>query len=129
MASWPSFAVGRPATAYGLLLARPPEPHYLLRKMNAAIASGPSPMMQVHAAARAAAPGHLVLYRVGEFYEVLGDDAPVVSRALGLQLTRRRQKDAPDVPMCGIPAGSADGMVARLLSAGHKVAISEQPPE
>jgi DNA mismatch repair protein MutS len=86
-------------------------------------------MMQAHAAARAAAPGHLVLFRVGEFYEVLGDDAPVVSRALGLQLTRRRQKDAPDVPMCGIPAGSADGMVARLLSAGHKVAISEQPPE
>jgi len=37
--------------------------------------SGPSPMMQAHAAVRAAAPGHLVLYRVGEFYEVLGDDA------------------------------------------------------
>ncbi|MDO9714180.1 DNA mismatch repair protein MutS, partial [Paracraurococcus lichenis] len=97
--------------------------------MTAATAMGPSPMMQAYAGVRAAAPGHLVLYRVGEFYEVLGDDAAVVSRALGLQLTRRRQKDAPDVPMCGIPAGSADGMVARLLAAGHKVAISEQPPE
>lgn len=86
-------------------------------------------MMQAHAAVRAAAPGHLVLFRVGEFYEVLGNDAPLVSRALSLQLTRRRQKDAPDVPMCGIPAGSADSMVARLLSAGHKVAISEQPSE
>ncbi|TDH60461.1 DNA mismatch repair protein MutS [Dankookia rubra] len=97
--------------------------------MNVAVASGPSPMMLAHAAVRATARGHLVLYRVGEFYEVLGEDAPLVSRALGLQLTRRRQKDAPDVPMCGIPAGSAEGMVARLLAAGHKVAISEQPPE
>jgi DNA mismatch repair protein MutS len=86
-------------------------------------------MMQAHAAVRAAAPGHSVLYRVGEFYEVLGNDAPLVARVLGLQLTRRRQKDASDIPMCGIPAGSMDGMVARLLSAGHKVAISEQPPE
>ena len=53
-------------------------------------------MMVAYAAARTAAPGHLVLYRVGEFYEVLLDDAVVVSRALGIQLTRRRQKDAAD---------------------------------
>ena len=86
-----------------------------------------SPMMLAHAAARAAAPGHLVLYRVGEFYEVLGDDATVVSRALGIQLTRRRQKDAPDIPMCGIPAGAAGSVINRLLTAGHKVALSEQP--
>jgi len=87
----------------------------------------PSPMMLAHAAARAAAPGYLVLYRVGEFYEVLRDDAAVVSRALGIQLTRRRQKDAPDIPMCGIPAGTAGSAINRLLAAGHKVALSEQP--
>jgi DNA mismatch repair protein MutS len=86
-------------------------------------------MMLAHAAAAATAPGHLVFYRVGEFYEVLGADAPVVARALGLQLTRRRQKDAPDVPMCGVPAGTAPSAVARLLAAGHKVALSEQPSE
>ncbi|MBL6082518.1 DNA mismatch repair protein MutS [Belnapia sp. T18] len=84
-------------------------------------------MMQAYAALRTAAPDHLILYRVGEFYEILGPDAQAVSRALGLQLTRRRQRDAADVPMCGIPAGSAEGMIARLLSAGHKVAVSEQP--
>ena len=84
-------------------------------------------MMVAHAAARAAAPGYLVLYRVGEFYEVLLEDAATVSRALGIQLTRRRQKDAPDIPMCGIPASTSDAAVARLLSAGHKVAFSEQP--
>jgi DNA mismatch repair protein MutS len=86
-------------------------------------------MMVAYAAARAAAPGHIVLYRVGEFYEVLLDDAGTVSRALGIQLTRRRQKDAPDIPMCGIPASVSGTAVARLLSAGYKVALSEQPTE
>ncbi len=86
-------------------------------------------MTVAYAAARAVAPGHLVLYRVGEFYEVLLEDAGIVSRALGIQLTRRRQKDAPDIPMCGIPAGTSGAAVTRLLSAGHKVALSEQPTE
>jgi len=86
-----------------------------------------SPMMLAHAAARATAPGYLVLYRVGEFYEVLGGDATVVSGALGLQLTRRRQKDAADIPMCGIPAGAAGSAINRLLKGGHRVALSEQP--
>ena len=89
----------------------------------------PSPMMAAHAAAVAAAPGHLVLYRVGEFYEVLHGDALTASRALGIQLTRRRQKGAPDVPMCGIPASRSAPAIARLLAAGHKLAISEQPTE
>ncbi|MHB0664615.1 DNA mismatch repair protein MutS [Roseomonas mucosa] len=88
-----------------------------------------SPMMAAHAQASAAAPGYLVLYRVGEFYEILGSDAPIASRALGLQLTHRRQRDAPDVPMCGVPSASAAGAVARLLAAGHRVALSEQPVE
>ena len=91
--------------------------------------SDASPMVVAYAAAQAAAPGHLVLYRVGEFYEVLGDDAATVSRLLGIQLTRRRQKDAPDIPMCGIPAGSAEAAIARLLTAGCRVALSEQPAE
>jgi len=96
--------------------------------MDAPVPPNTSPMMLAHAAARAAAPGHLVLYRVGEFYEVLLDDATTVSRALGLQLTRRRQKDAADIPMCGIPAAAAGSAVTRLLAAGYKVALSEQPP-
>ena len=86
-------------------------------------------MMVAHAAVRATAPGHVLLYRVGEFYEVLLEDAATVSRALGIQLTRRRQKDAPDIPMCGIPASTSGAAVVRLLSAGHKVALSEQPTE
>ena len=86
-----------------------------------------SPMVLAYAAVGAAAPDHLVLYRVGEFYEVLHRDAVTVSKALGIQLTRRRQKGAADIPMCGIPASRSDGLIARLLAAGHKVAVSEQP--
>ncbi len=84
-------------------------------------------MVAAYAAARAAAPGALVLYRVGEFYEVLFDDAERVSKTLGIQLTRRRQKDRDDIPMCGIPAPSATNAVNRLLAAGFKVAVSDQP--
>jgi DNA mismatch repair protein MutS len=88
-----------------------------------------SPMVRSYRTAQEAAPGYLILYRVGEFYEVLFQAAAVVSRGLGIQLTRRRQKDADDIPMCGIPAGSAEAAVGRLLAAGHKIALSEQPLE
>ncbi|WP_158746488.1 DNA mismatch repair protein MutS, partial [Acidisphaera sp. L21] len=97
--------------------------------MDTAAAFGTSPMMLAYMAAQTSAPDHIILYRVGEFYEVLGKDAFTVSRTLGLQLTRRRQKDAADVPMCGIPSNASDQAIARLLAAGHKVAVSEQPIE
>jgi len=97
--------------------------------MNDPAAPPLSPMLIAHAAARAAAPGALALYRVGEFYEVLYEDAERASKALGIQLTRRRQKDRDDIPMCGIPASSASGAIRRLLAAGFKVAVSEQPSE
>src|SRR4051794_2892584 len=90
---------------------------------------GASPMVVAYAVAKSAASGFLVIYRVGEFYEVLGGDAAVVARALGLQMTRRRQKGADDVAMCGIPASTSEQAIARLLAAGHKVAVSEQPGE
>ena len=96
---------------------------------TATVPAGSSSMVHAYMAARAAARGHLLMYRVGEFYEVLFEDAAVVSRLLGIAMTRRPQKNADDIPMCGIPAGSADAAVARLLAAGCKVALSEQPGE
>ncbi len=98
-------------------------------EMNLAAPPSASPMVVAYAVAQAAAPGHLVLYRVGEFYEALHQNAATVSRLLGIQLTRRPQKNSADIPMCGIPAGSADAAMARLLAAGRKVAVSEQPAE
>jgi hypothetical protein len=57
--------------------------------MDTSAILGTSPMMLAYAAAQIAAPGYLVLYRVGEFYEVLGQHAATVSRALGLHLRHR----------------------------------------
>ena len=69
---------------------------------------------------------------VGECsYEVLGPGRrrKRLLGTLGIQLMIRRQKDAADIPMCGVPASTLDATTARLLAAGHKVAVSEQASE
>ncbi|MFW6681537.1 DNA mismatch repair protein MutS [Komagataeibacter intermedius] len=88
-----------------------------------------SPMVRAYRALKEKNQGYIVLFRVGEFYEILDADSRTVGRVLGLQLTRRRQKESDDVPMCGIPAGSLDVMAGRLLAQGYRLAICEQPTE
>ena len=70
----------------------------------------------------------LLLFRLGDFYELFGDDAYTASEALGLMLTTRdRGKPAEEqMPMCGVPYHSADSYIAELLKKGFKVAICEQ---
>jgi DNA mismatch repair protein MutS len=63
----------------------------------------------------------LLLFRLGDFYELFGADAEVASRVLGITLTRRQ-----DQPMAGIPHHAAPGYVQKLLAAGHKVALADQ---
>jgi DNA mismatch repair protein MutS len=72
-------------------------------------------------------PLALVLFRMGDFYELFYEDALVAARALDLTLTSR-SKDASGaaVPMCGVPHHAADGYIARLVRKGHRVAICEQ---
>jgi DNA mismatch repair protein MutS len=72
-------------------------------------------------------PLALVLFRMGDFYELFYEDALVAARALDLTLTSR-SKDASGaaVPMCGVPHHAADGYIARLVKKGHRVAICEQ---
>jgi len=71
----------------------------------------------------------IVLFRLGDFYEMFGEDAKVASRILQIALTSRdRSKDEP-IPMCGVPYFSADSYIAKLIKAGHKVAICEQIEE
>ena len=66
----------------------------------------------------------LLLFRLGDFYELFFEDAQRGAAILNLVLTRRQ-----DVPMCGLPYHAAQGYVARLLKAGHKVAICDQTEE
>ena len=67
------------------------------------------------------APGTVLLFRLGDFYEVFGEDAEIASRVLGLTLTKRHE-----TPMAGLPHHAAPAYVNRLLAAGWKVAICDQ---
>ncbi|MFA5041553.1 MAG: DNA mismatch repair protein MutS [Bdellovibrionales bacterium] len=68
----------------------------------------------------------LLFFRLGDFYEMFFDDARAASKALDIALTRRGQYQGEDVPMCGVPAHSYEGYVAKLIRAGFRVAICEQ---
>lgn len=82
--------------------------------------------MRQHAAAKAAHPDCVVFFRLGDFYEMFGDDAVLVSEELDLTLTSRNKGKPDEVPMAGVPHHSAHSYISRLLAKGHKVAICEQ---
>jgi DNA mismatch repair protein MutS len=75
---------------------------------------------------KAAHPGCLLFFRMGDFFELFFDDAVAAAQALDIALTRRGRQDGADIPMCGVPVHTADGYLARLIRAGFKVAICEQ---
>jgi DNA mismatch repair protein MutS len=88
-----------------------------------------TPMMQQYAQAKAEYPDALLLFRLGDFYEMFQDDAHLGSRVLELVLTSREVGKGNRVPMCGVPVHAVESYVSRLLEAGHKVAICEQMEE
>ena len=75
---------------------------------------------------KAANPGSLLWYRMGDFYELFFDDAVIASAALGIVLTKRGKHLGQDIPMCGVPIHRADEYLQRLIRAGHRVAVAEQ---
>jgi len=85
-----------------------------------------TPVMQQHAAAKRAYPDAIVFFRLGDFYEMFGEDAVLAARLLDLTLTSRNRGKPDEIPMAGVPHHAAQGYLARLLAAGHKVAICEQ---
>lgn len=85
-----------------------------------------TPVMQQHAAAKEACPDAIVFFRLGDFYEMFGEDAVRAARLLDLTLTSRNKGKPDEVPMCGVPHHAAHGYIARLLEQGEKVALCEQ---
>ncbi len=81
-----------------------------------------TPMMQQYREAKERHPGMLLLFRMGDFYELFYDDAEVVARLLGLTLTSRDKT----VPMAGFPHHQLDGYLRKLLRCGHRVAVCDQ---
>ncbi|MGH7386277.1 MAG: DNA mismatch repair protein MutS, partial [Candidatus Rokuibacteriota bacterium] len=84
-----------------------------------------TPMMRQYGELKRRFPDYLLLFRLGDFYELFFQDAQTASRLLQLTLTARQK----DVPMAGIPHHAADGYIARLIRAGQKVAVCEQMEE
>jgi DNA mismatch repair protein MutS len=74
-------------------------------------------------------PGTLLLFRLGDFYELFFDDAVVGSRELQITLTARQKESDNPIPMCGVPHHSAANYIARLVRKGYRVAICEQTEE
>jgi DNA mismatch repair protein MutS len=85
-----------------------------------------TPMMQQYLRIKAQHPDTLLLYRMGDFYELFYDDAERASRLLDITLTQRGASAGAPVKMAGVPVHSVDQYVARLLKIGESVAICEQ---
>jgi DNA mismatch repair protein MutS len=85
-----------------------------------------TPAMAQYVEVKAANPGCLLFYRMGDFYEMFFEDAEVASRALGITLTKRGKYLGRDVPLCGVPVIRADEYLHRLIALGHRVAVCEQ---
>jgi DNA mismatch repair protein MutS len=87
-----------------------------------------SPMMKQYEQMKQEYPEALLMFRLGDFYELFGEDAKLGASILGITLTARSVGEgrAVKIPMCGVPFHSADTYISRLIKAGHKVAIVEQ---
>jgi DNA mismatch repair protein MutS len=86
----------------------------------------PTPMMVQYLGLKAKAGDCLLFYRMGDFFELFFDDARAAAATLDIALTSRGEHDGRPIPMCGVPVHAAEGYLARLIKAGHRVAIAEQ---
>jgi DNA mismatch repair protein MutS len=88
-----------------------------------------TPMMKQYQQMKAKYPHAILFYRMGDFYEMFGEDAKLASRILGITLTSRDKDKTTGMPMAGVPHHAADGYIQKLLAAGHRVAICDQVEE
>jgi len=85
-----------------------------------------TPLMRQYHAIKQQVPHALLLFRLGDFYELFFDDAVLAARELEITLTSRNKEKGAPIPMCGVPYHSAEGYIARLIQKGHRVAICDQ---
>jgi DNA mismatch repair protein MutS len=71
-------------------------------------------------------PNTLLMFRLGDFYELFYDDAVTAARELEITLTSRNKEKGEPIPMCGVPYHSAENYIARLIQKGYRVAICDQ---
>jgi DNA mismatch repair protein MutS len=85
-----------------------------------------TPLMRQYHGIKQQVPNTLLMFRLGDFYELFYEDAVTAARELEITLTaRNKEKDQP-IPMCGVPYHAAEGYIARLIQKGYRVAICDQ---
>src|SRR4029078_2844354 len=89
-------------------------------------ADPPTPMMAQYKRLKDEAGDAMLFYRMGDFFELFFDDAKARAACLDIALTKRGADAGEPIPMCGVPVHAAEAYLARLIKAGHRVAIAEQ---
>ncbi|MGO9011176.1 MAG: DNA mismatch repair protein MutS [Bryobacteraceae bacterium] len=89
-------------------------------------ADASTPLMRQYNSIKQQVPHALLMFRLGDFYELFFEDAVVAARDLEITLTSRNKEKGAAIPMCGVPYHAAEGYIARLIQKGHRVAICDQ---
>ncbi len=85
-----------------------------------------TPLMRQYHSIKQQVPQALLMFRLGDFYELFYDDAITAARELEITLTSRNKEKGQAIPMCGVPHHSSEGYIARLIQKGYRVAVCEQ---
>lgn len=85
-----------------------------------------TPMMRQYHAIKKEYPNEILFFRMGDFYEMMFEDAVQASQLLGITLTKRGRGTAAEAPMCGVPFHAAEAYIAKLIKQGVRVAICDQ---
>ncbi len=88
-----------------------------------------TPLMRQYQTIKQNVPNALLMFRLGDFYELFYEDAVIASRELEITLTSRNKEKGEPIPMAGVPHHSHEGYVARLVNKGYRVAICDQTEE
>ena len=88
-----------------------------------------TPVRRQYLAIKRQYPDVIVFFRLGDFYETFDDDAQLAAQVLDITLTSRELGRDRRIPMAGIPYHAAEGYIAKLIAAGHKVAVVDQLSE
>src|SRR5258708_38467074 len=88
-----------------------------------------TPVMRQYHSIKEQVPNALLMFRLGDFYELFFDDAVTAARELEITLTARNKEKGQPIPMCGVPYHASEGYIARLIQKGYRVAICDQMEE
>src|SRR3954471_16814030 len=90
------------------------------------MADASTPLMRQYNSLKEQVPNALLMFRLGDFYELFFEDAVTAARELEITLTSRNKEKGAAIPMCGVPFHAAEGYISRLIQKGYRVAICDQ---